>query len=75
MDNNKELVRVIEKLGDDLGNIIRLSESIYETIEQKYGINANTLGIWQLRHSFQSANENYTKFHKYFFMELGKEAK
>ena len=72
-DKEKDnLVRLIEKLGDDLGDLSKLSESIFKTVKKNFGVSNNTLGIWRLFITLPRLEEYYSKFHTNIFIELNK---
>ena len=65
------MIEEIERLGDLLGEVSELTNSLYKVINWEYGINSNTLGIWELKITLEGMNEKYTKFHRWIFKELG----
>ncbi len=67
----KELLESIERLGDNLGTVIDLTQNIYDTVKKNYGIKANTVDILLTLRNLLDAGERYTVFHTYFFKELG----
>ena len=75
MDENEELLRLIDKLGDDLGNIIKLTELIFNTVRDKFSINSSTLGIWRFYITLPRIEEAYTNFHTNIFKELNNKNK
>lgn len=72
MNEKKEYIRLIEKLGDDLKPLIDLVESIRSTTESAFGVNSNTLGIIRISWYLRDLEEYYTDFHKNIFKELGR---
>jgi hypothetical protein len=65
-----EFVRLIEKLGDDLGDLIELTNSIFKTVKKRFGVSSHILGIWRLFVTLPRLEAYYTTFHTNIFKEL-----